>query len=266
MPADQFDQFKAMQKQGWAHFAPLEIATTMPAAQLVKHAGVHAGQCMLDCACGTGVLAITAARQGAKVSGLDLTPELLERARYNSQTAKVEIDWHEGDVEQLPFDDATFDVVGSQFGHIFAPRPAVAIAEMLRVLKPGGTIAFSTWPAEFCIGRLFLLRDRYLPGPSGFPSPTEWGDRATVQQRLGSAVREIVFANGVMISPALSPQHQRAMQERTAGPMIKLVDTLSASEPEKLAAFRAEYDSVVAEYFQENAVHQTYLMTRASKN
>jgi hypothetical protein len=83
---------------------------------------------------------------------------------------------------------------------------------------------------------------------------------------LGSAVREIMFANGVMISPALSPQHQRAMQERTAGPMIKLVDTLSASDPEKLAAFRAEYDAVVAEYFQENAVHQTYLMTRATKN
>ncbi len=125
MPTDQFDQFKAMQKESWAHFAPVEIFTTMPAAQLVKHAGVRAGQRMLDCACGTGVLGVTAARQGAKVTGLDLTPELLERARYNSQISKVEIDWHEGDVENLPFEDATFDVVGSQFGYIvFCAAPS----------------------------------------------------------------------------------------------------------------------------------------------
>ncbi len=108
---------------------------------------------------------------------------------------------------------------------------------------------------------MFALRERYLPPPPGFPSPTEWGDRATVQQRLGGAARDIIFANGVMISPALSPQQYRAMQERTAGSMIKLVDTLSVNDPAKLVAFRTEYDVLVAEYFQENAIHQTYLMT-----
>ena len=119
---DPFESFKAAQKQGWAHFTPFEAITTPCAAQLVKRAGVRPGQRVLDVACGTGVVSVTAARLGARVTGLDLTPELLERARENARIAGVEIDWHEGDVEKLPFGDAAFDVVLSEFGHIFAPE------------------------------------------------------------------------------------------------------------------------------------------------
>src|SRR5690348_16552336 len=132
---DALAQFKAAQKQGWAHFAPLEAHTTREAARLVKHAGVRPGHRLLDVACGTGVVAVTAARLGARVTGLDLTPELLERARENAGVAGVDVDWYEGDAEQLPFGDAAFDVVLSQFGHMFAPRPEVVVGEMLRVLK-----------------------------------------------------------------------------------------------------------------------------------
>ncbi|WP_429570898.1 class I SAM-dependent methyltransferase [Paraburkholderia sp. JPY419] len=82
---------------------------------------------------------------------LDLAPALNERAK-NAALADVEIDFREGDVEATPYDNASFDVVLSQFGHIFAPRPEVAIVEILRVLKPGGTIAFSTWPPEDFVG------------------------------------------------------------------------------------------------------------------
>src|SRR5437764_4648011 len=158
---DSFAQFKEAQKQGWAHFAPIETFTTAPAARLVQYAGVIPGQHVLDVACGTGVVAVTAARAGARVSGLDLTPELIARARENSRIAGVEIDWHEGDVEQMPFADRMFDTVVSQYGHMFGPRPEVAIGEMLRVLKPGGTVAFSTWPPELFIGRMFVLISRY---------------------------------------------------------------------------------------------------------
>ncbi len=133
-----------MQREGWALFAPLETFTTMTAARLVSYAQVRAGQSVLDVACGTGVVALTAARAGATVRGLDLAPALLERARENAALAGVEIEFREGDAEALPCADASFDVVLSQFGHIFAPRPEVATAELLRVLKPGGTIAFST--------------------------------------------------------------------------------------------------------------------------
>ena len=145
------------QKQGWAHFAPIEVDTTPPAARLVKHSDVRPGHRVVNVACGTGLVAITAARVGARVTGLDLTPELLQRARENAGIAGVEVDWHEGDAEQLPFGDAAFDVVLSRFGHMLAPRPEIAVAEMLRVLKPSGTIAFSTWPPELLIGCLFAL-------------------------------------------------------------------------------------------------------------
>lgn len=168
---DALDNFKASQKAGWAFFAPLQAMTTSAAARLVTHARLRAGMRVLDVACGTGVVAITAARLGARVTGLDLTPELLHVARENSKTAGVDIDWHEGDAEQLPFEAATFDAVLSQHGHMFAPRPDVAVSEMLRVLKPGGTIAFSTWPPELYIGRMFALVGRYSPPPPPGVSP-----------------------------------------------------------------------------------------------
>jgi len=125
---DPIEAFKKMQKEGWVHFAPLEMVTTRTAIRLVKHAGIRPEQRVLDVACGTGVVAVTVARLGAQATGLDLTPELLERARSNAEIAQVQIDWHEGDAENLPFEDARVDVVVSQFGHMFAPRPEVAIA------------------------------------------------------------------------------------------------------------------------------------------
>ena len=264
---DSFEAFKAAQKQGWAYFAPLEMLTTLPAARLVKFAGVRAGQQVLDVACGTGVVAITAARMGAKTSGIDLTPELLERAHENSRVAGVEVDWREGDVEKLPFNDGSFDVVLSQFGHIFAPRPSLAVDEMLRVLKPGGTIAFSTWPPELFIGRMFRLVAAYMPPPPpGVSPPPQWGDQNIIRERLGNAVRNIAFERDTIHAPALSPQHFRLLTERTAGPVIKLVENLSANDPAKLAAFRREYDTMAAEFFHENVIQQDYLMTRATKN
>ncbi len=263
---DPFAEFKDAQRKGWSHFAPLEAQTTPAAAQLVRHAGVKAGQRVLDVGCGTGVVAVTAARVGASVVGLDLTPALLARARENSALAGVDIEWREGDAEQLPFADATFDVVVSQFGHIFAPRPELAVFEMLRVLKSGGTIAFNTWPPELFVGRMFAMTARYLPPPPpGAQPPALWGDPQVVRERLGSAVTNIVFDRGVLLSPALSPQHHRDGMERTAGPVIRLVEVLSAADPARLAAFRAEYEALVSEYIRENIAHQGYLLTRATK-
>jgi SAM-dependent methyltransferase len=263
---DVLTQFKEAQKQGWAHFAPLEAMTTGPAALLVKHARVRAGQRVLDVACGTGVVAVTAARLGARVTALDLTPELLARARENSKLANVEVEWHEGDVEKLPFDNGAFDVVLSQYGHIFAPRPAVAVAEMLRVLKTGGTIAFSTWPPELFIGRTFSLVAGYMPPPPPEVAPPPlWGEPSVIRERLGKAVKDIVFDRGRMLAPTLSPEHHRTNFERTAGPVIKLVEMLSGKEPAKLEAFRREYEALVSEYLEDNIVRQDYLMTRATK-
>ena len=228
---DPFGAYKALQRQVWPNFAPLEGLTIPAAAQLVLHARIQPGQRVVDLACGTGVVAVTAARLGAKVTALDLTPELLVRARENAAIANVDVDFHEGDVEKLPFADAAFDVVLSQFGHMFAPRPAVAIGEMLRVLKPGGTIAFSTWPPEHAMGRVFRLISGYMPPPPvPVAPPPQWGDEKIVRERLGDAVSDIKFQRESMNVAALSLHHYREMFERTAGPMIQLVQTLSASD------------------------------------
>jgi SAM-dependent methyltransferase len=263
--ADAIAEFKQIQKDGWAHFAPLEAITTAAAARLVGHAGVGQGVRVLDVGCGTGVVAITAARRGARVTGVDLTPQLLNRARENGVLAQVDVEWREADVEELPFGDEQFDIVLSQFAHMFAPRPEVALSEMLRTLKRGGTIAFSTWPPELLVGQTMALGPRYLPAPPSFPSPLLWGEPSVVRERLGKAVEDVVFDRGRMLVPALSPQHFRAAIERSAGPLIKLVEVLGAKDPDRLKTFRQEFDAIVAEYTEDNLVRQDYLLTRGRK-
>lgn len=264
MSNDPFVQFKAAQREGWALFSPLAAFTTPPAARLVDFAGVRAGQEVLDVACGTGVVAVTAARLGARVRGLDLSPVLIEDARRNAEILGAPIAFVEGDVEALPYADGSFDVVLSQFGHMFAPRPDVAVREMLRVLKPGGRIAFSTWPPELMIGQVFALVARYLPPPEGVAPPPAWGDPGVVRERLGTAVTQLEFDRDELSFPALSPQHYRALMELTAAPVAKVVATL-VNEAERLAAFRRELETLAARWFWRNEVRQSFLMTRAIK-
>jgi SAM-dependent methyltransferase len=264
---DVFDKFKATQREGWAHFAPLQAITIEPAARLVKFAGIRPGHGVLDVACGTGVVAITAARHEAHVTALDLTPELLSVARDNAQLAGVAVDWHEGDVESLPFDADAFDVVVSQYGHIFAPRPDVAVKEMLRVLRPGGVLAFSTWPPELLVGQIFTITSKYMPPPPpGVASPALWGDPNVIRERLGTQVRDLTFDRATMLVPVLSLDHQRELFEQTAGPVRKLVEMLSATDPSKLEIYRGEIRALSATYYADNVLRQDYLMTRAIKS
>jgi len=264
---DEFSQFKELQKQAWAGFAALENFTGTCAPRLVRFAGIDRGTAVLDVGCGSGVVALTAARAGARVTGVDLTPELIAHARENAALAGLDVEWGEGDVEALPFADGAFDAVVSQFGHMFAPRPAVAVREMLRVLRPGGTIAFSTWPPELYTGRLFALLGRYAPTPlpPGVPPSTHWGDPNVIRERLGSGVTDLVFDRDTLWAPALTPQHARLFAERTLPATMKLVLALEQSDPAKLAQFRAEWDALASIYFQDNRVRQDYLLSRAVK-
>jgi SAM-dependent methyltransferase len=262
---DPWESFKAAQREVWSHFAPMEVVTTIPAAALVDYAGVHPGERVLDVACGTGVVALAAARVGAVVSALDLSPVLVAKATENARVAGLDLDVVEGDAEALPYEDASVDVVLSQFGHMFAPRPEVVTAEMLRVLRPGGRVAFSTWPPEMCVGQLFTLSGRYAPAPppEGAAAPTEWGDPETIRRRLGDGVADLEFERGLLRFPALSVAHFREMMENTA--MVSMVRALAGSDPERLAAFRADVEALASRYFAGNAVRQHFLMTRATK-
>jgi SAM-dependent methyltransferase len=268
MATDPFVQFKAMQREGWGLFTPVEVFTTMCAGHLVNFAGIHAGQKVLDVACGTGVVSVTAARTGATVTGFDLSPVLLERAAHNAAIARVQIDFKEGDAEALPFADASFDVVVSQFGHMFAPRPEVVTAEMLRVLKPGGRIAFSTWPPEHLTGAMFSLINKHMPPPPPDAprpaAPPAWGDPNIIRERLGDAVTNVQFMREELRSPVLSIHHARNLFETTLAPVAKLVQT---APPEKIEAMRNDFNAMLAEYFDPvgNVLRQHFLMTRAIK-
>ncbi len=248
----------------WASFAPAANFTTPVAGELVRFAAITAGEKVLDVGTGTGVVAITAARRGADVTGLDLTPPLLEKARENERIAGLEqIQWKEGDAEDLPFEDASFDVVVSQFGHMFAPRPSVAVDEMRRVLKPGGRVAFVTWPPEHLIGRFFAFVGRNSPPPPpGAEPPPLWGNPLVITERLAARFHPPFFSRGTMHVPALSLGHFRRFMETSVGPLQKLVEGL-ASDPQKLSAIRAELDALVLPYYEGNVVRQDYLLTRA---
>ena len=262
MSTDPFATFKERQREMWSSFAPTATFTTPVAAHVVRFAGVAPGEAVLDIGTGTGVLAITAARAGARVKALDLTPALLEEAVENARIAGLpDVEIIEGDAERLPFPDGTFDVVLSQFGHMFAPRPDVAVAEMRRVLKPSGRVAFATWPIDLLVGQFFAFVGRNLPPPPGVPPPVLWGDEGIIAGRLGDNFGSPAFERGVMAVPALSLPHYRSFLERSIGPMQKLIE--SVDSPERLAALRAECEALAEPYFAENIVRQEYLLTKA---
>lgn len=262
--SDPFADLKKRQREMWASFAPTAMFTTPVAAQLVKFAGIASGENVLDVGTGTGVVAITAARAGARVTGLDLTPALLEQARENARIAQMEqIVWTEGDAENLPYSDASFDVVVSQFGHMFAPRPEIVVAEMRRVLKPGGRVAFATWPPEHFIGRMFAFVGRNSPPPPpGAAAPPQWGSPAIITERLAASFEAPFFARGTMLFPALSVEHYRLFMETSVGPIQKLVESL-AGAPQKLSAVRAEFEALMRPYYVDNVMCQDYILTRA---
>jgi SAM-dependent methyltransferase len=264
MSNDPFMDFKRKQRESWTTFTPAATFTTPVAAHLVRFAGIRPGESVLDVGTGTGVVAVTAARAGARVSALDLTPELLVEARENARIAgHPEITWQEGDAESLPYPNASFDVVVSQFGHMFAPRPEVGVAEMRRVLKPSGRVAFATWPPEHLVGRMFAFIGRNSPPPPpGAAPPPLWGNPAVISERLAGAFGEPLFERGTMLYPALSLAHYRVFIEASIGPMRKVVEGL-ADAPDRLARVRADFEALVTPYYVDNQVQQSYLLTRA---
>ena len=134
------------------------ISTMLPSisSHLVRSMNIKSGEDILDVACGNGNTAITARRMSANVTGIDITAELLELAVEEAKIAQVEgITWKEGDAQNLPFEDESFDVVLSTFGHMFAPQAELVAKEMIRVTKRGGRIGFATWPPELAIGSIF---------------------------------------------------------------------------------------------------------------
>ena len=188
-----FDQLKAAMRSTWmaGDFGQIARYSAPEAAAFVERLPVQSGMRVLDVACGTGNLAIPAARRGAEVTGVDIALNLLEQARERAKAEGVRATFEEGDAEQLPYSDGQFELVMSMFGAMFAPRPDRVASELLRVCRSGGTIAMANWTPDGFAAKLFALGARYLKPPPGVPPPVLWGDEATVRERFGHGVSSL---------------------------------------------------------------------------
>ena len=259
------EELKEKAKVGWASFISFEALTSTAAPKLLQFSGLRSGMKLLDVACGTGVVALTASRQGAEVDGIDLTPELISRANENSKIMGLKANFVEGDVEFLPYKEEEFDIILSQYGHMFAPRPAIVVKELTRVLKPGGILAFSTWPKELFMGKLFSTIESFSPPlPPEVTSPVLWGDMAVIEERLKDHFDHIEFGRDAMFAPTMSPAHMLKLFEKNAGPLANLVKAL-ADDPPKLSNLRKAVLVLIEKYFSNNFLRQDFLMTRCVK-
>jgi ubiquinone/menaquinone biosynthesis C-methylase UbiE len=148
------------------------------------------GYRLLDVGCGSGQLALMAAKDGLEVTGVDIASNLVERARLRAQAEGLTVRFEEADAEALPFEDDSFDVVVSLIGAMFAPRPELVAKELLRVCEPGGTIAMANWTPQGFVGQMFKAVSKFI-APSGMPSPVLWGDETTVRERLGKGLSDL---------------------------------------------------------------------------
>ena len=259
------EELKEKAKVGWASFISFEALTSTAAPKLVQFSGAREGMRLLDVACGTGVVALTASRQGMEVEGIDLTPELINRANENSKIMGLKAKFVEGDAEFLPYKENEFDVILSQYGHMFAPRPSIVVKELARVLKPGGVLAFSTWPKELFMGKFFKLIESFSqPLPTEVPSPVLWGDMAVIEDRLKDHFDQIEFGRDTMFAPTMSPGHMLKLFEKNAGPLTNLVKAL-ADDPTKLSNLRNAALVLIEKFFSNNFLRQDFLMTRCIK-
>jgi SAM-dependent methyltransferase len=151
------------------------------------------GTRLLDVGCGAGQLTLPAARKGIQVTGLDLAANLVHQARTKAAAEWLPVQVDEGDAEDLPYPDASFDVVMSLIGAMFAPRPELVASEMCRVCRPGGTIIMGNWTPEGHLGQMFKVIGTHVPPPPYLPSPLLWGDETTCRQRLGADVSDLTI-------------------------------------------------------------------------
>jgi ubiquinone/menaquinone biosynthesis C-methylase UbiE len=213
------------------------------AEQFVERLDIQPGMKVLDVACGSGNLAIIAAQKGAEVTGIDIADNLIDAAIKRAEAAGLDIKFEVGDAEAMPYEDNSFDVVMTMFGAMFAPRPEVAASELVRVCKPGGTIAMANWTPTGHAGQMFKLSSKYLPPPP-MPPPVLWGVPETVAERFGSSVTDLkttprladmIFEYG----PAEVVEHFR----QYFGPSVMAYKLIA---PENHEAFRADTEALWA--------------------
>jgi SAM-dependent methyltransferase len=238
---------EVVEQRDWSKFG-FDQFTCTSGARFARFAGAGPGKTALDVGAGTGAVSIPAARLGAKVRGIELVQALIDRGRVNCELAGVEVDWQQGDAQTLPFADAQFDLAVSQFAHVFMPDPVRAAREMLRVTKPGGTVAFSVYLWRSCVSEVSDVIAKYVGyAPGTEPRPWDWGRPDYVIDSLGPDAGNFRFDTYTIRAPYMSAQHHRDHLEASCADATALRGRLTA---ERLAAFRSDMDEVVGRYFE----------------
>ena len=188
----EIDALKTKLRDVWmaGDFGEIAKSYAKGAADFVHSLNLKPGMRVLDVACGTGNLSLPAARLGAVVTGVDIAPNLIEQARANAEREGLTVQFDEGDAENLPYADASFDAVITMFGAMFAPRPELVAAELKRVCRPGGFIAMANWTPTGFIGQMLKIVGTHVPPPN-MPSPILWGVEDVVRERLAQDVSSL---------------------------------------------------------------------------
>ena len=235
--------------------------------RVVEATRVTGNDVVLDVACGTGNATIPAAKTGATVTGLDLTPSLLEAGKAAAKEAGVEIEWIEGDAQKMPFDDDSFDAVLSVFGCMFAPDHRKTAEELARVLKPGGRLVVAAWIPEGNFGRMFSTIASHMPAPpEGFQPPPLWGDQDHVRGIFEGTGIDLDLEPTAVEFTADSPEAYLEEMERDLPPMVMARANM---EPAKWDALRSDLQTLYAETNESESAFsapQEYLLIKGAKS
>lgn len=246
-PSPEMETLKSRLKTTWEAGDFSEIAKHIESAaeDFVGRLGIQSGMKVLDVACGSGNLAVVAARKGAEVTGIDIADNLVASAKKRAADLGLAIKFEQGDAEDLPYEDNSFDVVMTMFGAMFAPRPEVTAGELVRVCKPGGTVAMANWTPTGFAGQMFKLAGKYLPPPD-MPPPVLWGVPETVRERFGDRLTDLQMTPRMaQFEYDMTPAEVVDLFRNYFGPTVMAFKAMPSEDHE---AYRSDLESLWAEH------------------
>jgi len=235
VPSPDLAAIKARQQATWSSgdYAVVGATSQIVGESLCEALDLRSGSRVLDVAAGSGNATLAAARRWCDVTSTDYVPSLLDKGRKRAEAEGHRVHFQQADAENLPFDDAHFDVVLSTFGVMFTPDQDKAASEMLRVCKPGGRIGLANWTPEGCVGQIFKTIGKYLPPPPGVKPPLLWGTEARLDE-LFAASATINAVNKHFVFRYRSPEHWLEIFRAYYGPIVKAFAALDATNQSAL--------------------------------
>ena len=244
-PVTDLSAVKARQQAAWSTGNYAVVGTTLQIVgeNLAEALDLRAGERVLDVAAGNGNATLAAARRWCDVTSTDYVPALLESGRARATAEGHAVRFEEADAENLPFADASFDVVMSTFGVMFTPNQERSAKELARVCKPGGRIGLANWTPESFVGQLFKTIGKYIPPAAGIKSPALWGTEARLAELFGQFLTSMRTTRREFVFRYRSPAHWLEVFRTYYGPMNR---TYAALDSQHQSAFTQEVLALMA--------------------